>query len=409
MNKVINVKFPNLYDAQKEVIKAALDPKVRTIVLNGSRQVGKSLILVVLALYWALKESNQIIMVVSPTYRQVKKLYKDMIAMIGNNHKSLIESHKGSSGDCQIRTTNGSTILFFSSGSADAIRGHSVTHLLADEMAFQKEETWNEILQPTLSVRGKKIFICSTPRGTNHFHKQYSKGLNMEDGFKSFKITYHDNPFADYKFIQQQQKDLLESIFNQEYLGIFTDASGVFSNVDNLALLYPSQPPKECVIGIDIAFQTDYTVAVALSKNGEMLDYVRFHQVETPEAVDKLTAFINKWKPTKTLIEDNHQGIAYYHLLKQKGIQQLQTFNTNGKTKPELINQLIAVFGNKEIKLLNDEIVKEEFKAYGYKLSTSGKLTFQAAPGYHDDIVMATAIAWEAKKKYAVYNLVIRR
>lgn len=69
MNKVINVKFPNLYDAQKEVIKAALDPKVRTIVLNGSRQVGKSLILVVLALYWALKESNQIIMVVSPTYR----------------------------------------------------------------------------------------------------------------------------------------------------------------------------------------------------------------------------------------------------------------------------------------------------------------------------------------------------
>lgn len=406
----MKITLPTPYPAQVPILKAAIDPTIKYCVINGGRQVGKTVMLIITALYWALSENNQHIMIVSPTDGMVKKIYNQMVGIIGKHYKSIVSSSKSSAGDSQIvfKQTN-SLILFRSSAAEDSLRGYSNTHLLLDEAAFQKEETWNTILAPTLAVRGKKALFCSTPKGNNFFCKIYSKGVNQEEGYKSFKITYKDNPYANLQFIQDQKDSLPTEIFEQEYLGEFIDSSSIFKNVDEQAFLVKSlNTNQECVIGIDIAFQKDYTVAVCLNQHGHMLDYIRFNKVETPEVVENLKQFINKWKPKKTLIENNNQGLPIYHMLKQSGIMNLQEFNTNPGTKTDIINQLMAAFGKKEIAILNDETVKNEFKAFTYSISNTGKISFSAAYG-HDDIVMATAIAWEAKKKIAVYNLVIRK
>lgn len=394
--KKINITLPELYPAQRAIAKACIHSNDKYIIVNGSRQVGKSVLLSVISIAWALSNANENIMVVSPTDSMVKKLYKDAIQILGPAIKAIVKTHKAQAGDSEITFTNGSTILFRSAASEDSLRGYSLTHLLIDEAAYIKEETWTTILAPTLTVHGKKVLMCSTPRGANFFKNLYTRGLNKESGYQSFKLNWRDNPFANHEFIAEQQLILPTDIYNQEYEGEFTDSSGVFKFVRELALNTPKQPYlTECTIGIDIAFKKDYTVAVCLDKNNQMLDYIRFNQVETNEMVEKLYAFYQKWQPKKTIIEENNQGLPIYHLLRAKGIYNFETFNTNSKTKSELINPLMTAFSKKQIGLLNDSIIIGEFEAFTYSLTKNGNVTFAAAFG-NDDTVMATAFAYFA-------------
>ena len=162
------IQLPKPYEAQLEVIKTCFDNETYFIIVNGSRQVGKTLLSTLTALKWALDTQNQSVMIVSPTDAQSKKIYKQMIQMI-EPILSIVKTYKIQSGDCEIVFNNGSSILFRSALSENTLRGYSNTHLILDECAFIKEETWNTILAPTLTVRGKKCLFCSTPKGNNFF------------------------------------------------------------------------------------------------------------------------------------------------------------------------------------------------------------------------------------------------
>lgn len=397
-NQKITINLPQLYPAQLAVAKACLQKKNKYIVVNGSRQVGKSAWLSTMAIYFALEKANRSIMVVSPTDSMVRKLQKDIINILGPSIKITVKSHKAQSGDAEIIFNNKTVILFRSAASEDSLRGYSLTHLLLDECAFIKEETWTTILAPTLTVRGEKVLFCSTPRGANFFKKLYNYGLAKEPGYVSFKLNWRSNPYADIEFIKEQERILPPEIYAQEYEGVFTDSASVFKNIKELAILPQSKQKQPCVIGIDIAFKKDYTVAVALSQEGKMLDYIRFNKLETNDLVNKLYEFYLKWEPSKTIIEENNQGLPIYHLLREKGIYNFESFNTNSKSKGDLINPLMAAFSKKEILLLNDPVVIGEFEAFTYTITKNGNVTFSAAYG-NDDIVMAFAFAYYAKSK----------
>lgn len=393
--KQINFILPEPYEAQKKVIKSCINKEDNVIVLNGGRQVGKTFLLALIAIYWALNEEKQHIMIVSPTDGQVKKIYQQVIDML-DDARMLLVSHKAQSGDSNIVFLNKSKIIFRSASAENSLRGYSNTHVLVDEAAFIKEETWTTIIAPTLAVRGKKTLLCSTPKGKNFFAKMYSRGLNGENGHKSFKITFHQNPYSNLEFINQQKAVLPNEIFAQEYLGEFIDSAGIFKYVDEVSSSIKLEKPvygKQYFIGVDIAFKNDYTVAVCFDGDGNMVDYIRFNQVDTFVMVDKLKTFFYKWSPRKIIIEENNQGIPVIDNLRRSGVSNIENFQTNSKSKSELINKFMSAFNNRELRVLNDEIVKEEFKAFTYVLSPQGNIKFQAAYGY-DDIVMASAFGF---------------
>ena len=396
----MNIVLPKPYKAQLDVFKACFDKETTYITLNGSRQVGKTVICTIAALKWALEQNDQCVMVVSPTDSQVKKLYKQIIQMT-SPIISLIKSYKIQSGDSEIIFRNGSTILFRSALSDNTLRGYSNTHLVLDETAFIKEETWNTILAPTLTVRGKKVLFASTPKGNNFFARLYDRGLQKTDkSYKSFKLTYHNNPYANLKFIEEQKIILPDEIFRQEYLGEFIDAAGCFRNIQDLAILTRKQPiPNEqYYTGVDIAFKNDYTVAICFNNNLEMVDMIRFNNTEIGHLTTTLKSFFIKWNAKKIYIESNNQGLPVIQTLRNLGIHNISEFSTTGSSKPLIINQLIAAAGKMELKLLNDEVIKNEFNAFTATITKTGSVKYEAAYG-HDDIVMATAIAYECATK----------
>lgn len=403
---MININLPKLYDKQLEIAKSCLNFKDdKYIVVNGGRQVGKTFLLIIIGLYWALKEEGSHIMIVSPTDSQVKKIFKQFILLIEPILKTQVKSSKIQSGDSEIQFKNKSVILFRSALSENSLRGYSNTHLLLDECAFIKEDTWNTILAPTLAVRGKKVLFCSTPKGNNFFKRLYYYGIEGKPGYKSFKVTYQENPFANKEFIFEQKTSIPEELFQQEYLGEFIDSTGVFKNIDNYCILHRKEgfeSGNEYFQGWDIAFKNDFTVGITFDKDGNMVDMVRFNNVEAPEVKRRIKEYSDKWKPRRVFIENNNQGLPIIQDLYGK-VPNLQEFSTTSSSKPLIINQLIAAIAKGEVKLLRDEILQSEFKAFCAELSDTGKVKFAASHG-HDDIVMATAIAWECRSKFQYKN-----
>lgn len=405
-NKELNILFPEPYPAQRPVVKSCLNNEDYFIVLNASRQSGKTFLATIVACYWALSQHNQHIMLVSPTDSQVRKIYKQIMKMLAPALNATVKSYKIQAGDSEIQFINGSVLLFRSAASENSLRGYSNTHMILDECAFIKQDTWQEILAPTLAVRGKKVLFCSTPKGKSFFYELFQRGLNKENKYKSYKITYHQNPYANQEFIEEQKRILPDLVFKQEYLGEFVDSTSVFKNVDELAVLSKAQPANQkCVIGIDVAFSIDYTVAIVLDSAGNMLDYFRKNKVETPEMVSSLKEFINKWKPHKVIVETNNQGKVMIDLLKSAGISRVEGFTTTSVSKNEIINELMAAFAKKEIKILNDDIIKGELEAFTYTINDGGKVTFAARNGFHDDCVLSLAFAYKGIKDLSTSNV----
>ena len=76
-------------------------------------------------------------------------------------------------------------------------------------------------------------------------------------------------------------------------------------------------------------------------------------------------------------------------------------FATTAQSKPQLIENLVLVLEREEIQFLNDPIARVEMEAYEVKISdTTGRPSYNAPAGVHDDTVIARALMARAITGY---------
>ena len=379
------------HEKQMEIVKACLDPNIFFVVSIIGRQFGKTTIAENLAIYWALNENNSIIYWVSPTDSQAQKVYKEIVNAIIES--GCIKSKKMPKGDTEIVFTNGSKILFRSALSEDSLRGQSVDYMICDEAAFIKRDTVETILLPMLNVRGKKCLFISTPKGKNYLYDYFLKGKTNKN-WKSLRFSTYDSPLANAELINMFKETLPTKLFQQEVEAEFVDNSSVFNNINEVLCLeeYDEPIPGETYYGgIDIGLINDASVLSILNGFGDLIKYYRWENIEAPELINEIEDISKKWCFTKLLIENNNQGLTIYQELRRR--IDIQQFNTNSKTKPEIINRLIHLFNMKEIRLVKDEYLRIELEAFIFKQNNHGNLKFMADNGFHDDVIMSLAIA----------------
>jgi phage FluMu gp28-like protein len=400
----LNINLYTPYDKQLEVHKSLSDLSYLFTTVCASRQTGKTMLAQNQALKWGLENDNAQVMWVSPTHSQTVKVYKALCDAVGD--APFVKFKRQTQGDTEIIFTNGSVIKFKSAAAEDNLRGESVNYMILDEAAFVKESTFNEILLPMLNVAGKKCLVISTPKGrSNWFHKQYIRGVNGTKGYKSFKFNCYTNPFANPDIIRIAKDTMPEPIFKQEYLADFIDGTTIIENIEELCVL-PLQPlPKNGEVyyaGIDLALANDYTVFSVVNSRGNVVFYDRFNRVSAPELKEKLVKNIRLWKPQMTLIETNNMGqVILDDLRGLYGLKNIKGWVTTQNSKQDIIHKLINAFSSKEIKLPDDDILKAELEVFEMSITSSGRVKFQAASGFHDDIPMSIAIALEAyRQKY---------
>lgn len=399
MNISINYKP---HKAQAQIHDACDDDDIRFITVITGRQFGKSKLIQIQSLKWALSGPKKIVMIVSPTDAQVSKIFDEMISPLIDS--GIVSSKSESSGDMFIKFTNQSCIIFRSSRSEDSLRGNTLDFLCIDEAAFIKESVYKKILLPMLTTRpNSKVLLCSTPKGKNYLYSEFNMKGKM---YKAFRFTYKDNPLADRKLIEEFKVKMTDMEFRQEFMAEFVDSATLFTNIRDCEISdFEVNPSQHYYGGIDIGLVSDNTVFSVINDSGQLVYQDAFTGIEVNDLIKRLDDTFRKYNFSSVYVESNSYGLTILQLLREKWFDKVKGFNTTHKSKGDIISNLINAFSMKKIQFVQNEDLIQELNDFGYSITDTGSVKYQAITG-KDDRVMSLAICYYAYNRRHISNSV---
>ena len=199
---------------QAEVLRSVAS----RVLLNCSRQSGKSTSTAVLALHEALFHPGALVLLLSPSQRQSAELFRKVLAL----YRALAypvpsEAETG----LRLELPSGSRILSLP-GREGTIRGFSGVRLLAIDEAARVAGDLYYAVRPMLAVSGGRLVALSTPFGNRGWwYEAWAKG---GDQWELFEVPASECPRISAEFLEEERASLGEWWYRQEYECQFLDA-----------------------------------------------------------------------------------------------------------------------------------------------------------------------------------------
>jgi len=198
------------------------------ILLNVTRQGGKSTITAVTAIHDALYTPDSLVLLLSPSLRQSGELFKKVMRLYNAAGRSL-------PGDAatalQLTLPNGSRVIALP-GKEETIRGFSgVTRLIVDEAARVPDDLYRAV-RPMLAVSGGRLIVLSTPFGKRgFFHREWTEG---GDGWKRVEVPATACPRISAAFLAEERTALGDWWYRQEYGCEFVETTDQVFSFDDV-------------------------------------------------------------------------------------------------------------------------------------------------------------------------------
>jgi hypothetical protein len=188
----------------------------RRVLLNCSRQWGKSTVTGLIALHEALYQAPAMIVLVSPSQSQSTELFKK-IHGFWERLPGAPEAHQESL--TRMELANGSRIISLP-GTEKTVRGYSgATLVIMDEAARVPDELLAAV-RPMLATTSGRFLALSTPAGKRGwFYEAWSRG----EGWERVAVKGRDCPRISTTFLEEEKSALGPLRFAQEYDCEFID------------------------------------------------------------------------------------------------------------------------------------------------------------------------------------------
>ncbi len=313
-------------------------------------------------------------------------------------------------------------IWFLSADNPDSIRGFGFQGLVIDEAASIPRDVWHYVLRPTIAqTLGWAVFV-STPKGRNWFYDIFERGMDpTEKDYASFSFPSNASPYFPAKEWEEAKRTLPEDVFRQEYMAEFMeDSAGVFRGVDGCLIpetgnskLGTEAYHRNVVIGCDVAKHTDWTVLIAMdAETGKCFAMERFNMLDWPIQKERIVGFARKWRG-RVILDATGVGDPIYDDLKRV-LPDIEGFVLTAASKMDVIQRLRVAIEQRQVGwpagrragglavgqsdsqtagLFDWGILTNEMKRYEYEIRPGGGFSYAAPSGYHDDCVMALALA----------------
>jgi hypothetical protein len=383
--------------------------KKRFTTLCWGRRSGKTVVGAYVALYY-LMTSNHNIWVVAPTYDLARRIWDYLMQWVPVINKGIGQYIKINKSQYTMECYSGSKLELKSSDNPSSLLGAGLDLLVVDEAARIPEEVWRTHLRPTLSDRQGKAMFISTPYGKNWFYEMMLKGTSTDKKFEDY-FYYHMKTNQNTALphiveeVEKARHELPANDYMQEYEAEFIEGAGsVFRGVRE-CLYEPESPFRNFPFideqynsdhvyqgGLDLARLTDFTVEAIINKSQEKFKVVaidRFNELDWKLQKPRMSLLSEKYRNPPINAERNNIGDAVLEDLPPN----FTPFTTTAKTKKDIINNLAILIEQKKILIPNIPVVVNELEAFSYEVQPSGNIKYGAPSGYHDDIVMALALA----------------
>jgi len=187
------------------------------MLLNCSRQSGKSTTVATLAVHTALYEAGALVLLLSPSLRQSGELFKKALSVyqaLGRPVPAQSESA------LQLELENGSRIVSLP-GKEGTVRGYSGVRLLAiDEAAWVPDSLYLSV-RPMLAVSGGRLVVLSTPHGTRGFFYEAWRG---DEAWERVEVPATTCPRIAHAFLAEEKRTMGDWWYQQEYCCTFSES-----------------------------------------------------------------------------------------------------------------------------------------------------------------------------------------
>ena len=418
------------YAYQDELLEDFNDYRFNVIL--KARQLGISTITAAYIVWMMLYHRDKNVLVIATKFQTAANLVKKVKSIMQNVPPWLRIAEIKIDNRTSFVLTNGSEVKA-STSSGDAGRSEALSLLVIDEAAHVEnlEDLWTG-LYPTLSTGGRCIAL-STPNGVgNWFHKTYIEADQNINDFHPVLLPWDVHPERDQAWFEKETRNMSRRQIAQELECNFNASGETVIHPEDLERLVFGIKDPMYRTGFDRNMwlweqydpEATYIIAADVAR-GDGADFSVFHivKLETMEVIGEYrgkpnleefaTALDNTGREFGNclmVVENNSLGISILEKLQDreypnlyysiKGsheyIDQLQAesvnnsvpgFTTSSKTRPLIVAKMEEFIRNKLITVYSSRLV-DEFKTFIWNNNKA-----QAMRSYHDDLVMALAIA----------------
>ena len=307
----------------------------------------------------------------------------------------------------KIITIKDSYIDFRSADHPEALEGFGYDKAFLNEagVILKDEYLWENAIRPMFwDYPNVRVVIGGTPKGKGKFYELYQRGQDEEQTiYKSLHFTSFDSPFDHiHKAIREDMASMPQRVIEQEIMARFLEDTGVvFRGFMEVMDATPQKPQRDAryVIGCDLAKVEDFTVlAVYNAKTNKQVYQARFNQIDWGMQKARIAETARHYQdkdgnPATVVIDATGLGEPVVEDLARMGVP-VDPIRFTNEQKRQLIEKLVTWVETGRVHMLPLEETKREFENFTYDISEqTGRVRYNAPVGFHDDVVIAHALA----------------
>ena len=416
---VFKINYQN-HEGQEEVLKGIMESEADVITIDCSRGWGKTLFAVcALAIPPTVNISHFQLCWIAPNYKIAKSPIDDVLFGINEDTGERFVNDicpvtgfkffEYKRGDNEVHWWNSSKWFLRSADAPDSIVSKGYNMIIIDEAALIQKDVWQKQILPIARKKNCKIVLISTPRGRNWFYQLYLDGLDLaKKRYFSAQQPWWKRPNYPQLLIDLM-KDLPKHIREQEFEAKFLDAGGgIFGNFASIfwgeEIQYESDHQewyhkdwkkiafsKETVLGVDFAKSLDYTVMTILTLDTkELIYYYRINKQDYKKILEKINTIGIRFNYPDLIYDATGVGSGLGDFIGTT--LNVHPFVFTNESKNELVHNLVIAFEYAQIKLPNILTVRNEFEIFEMGLTKTGKISYNAPDGKHDDCIMSIGL-----------------
>jgi hypothetical protein len=241
-------------DPWQETVLKSDDPR---IILNVSRQAGKSSVVAVKALHIGLYEPRSLILLLSRSLRQSAELGRKLFDCYRTAGRGAIPPEAETK--LALELSNRSRILCLPGGDEGAIRGFSGVRCLVLDEASRIPDSLYVAVRPMIAVSGGSMMLLSTPFGKRGF---FYRVWSSSQRWLKIQVTAEQCPRLSADFLAEEMIELGPRWYAQEYLTQFVESVGqIFSDEsidaafrDEITPLFGDVPDEGSLVDMEPLF-----------------------------------------------------------------------------------------------------------------------------------------------------------
>jgi hypothetical protein len=207
-----------------------LESDARQILLNCSRQAGKSTSVSLLALHTALYVPRSLTLLLAPSERQSKELFgkvRDHARELGISEHDLSQDTA-----LEMSIAGGGRVVALPGANDANVRGYSAPNLILVDEAARVPDTLYYAIRPMLATSGGRLVLLSSPFGRRgFFYDEWMSG----GAWQRFEVPATMVPRIPPAFLEEERRSLGELWYSQEYCNVFIDPESALFSFDDIA------------------------------------------------------------------------------------------------------------------------------------------------------------------------------